>query len=44
MPFGLAFRPYAANKLGLSEQVPMKIVFYTDGPTRSLQVENNVSN
>lgn len=23
---------YAANRLGLSEQIPMKIVFYTDGP------------
>ena len=29
---------YAANLLGLSEQVPMKIVFFTDGPTRNLQV------
>jgi len=29
---------YAANVLGLSEQVPMKIVFYTDGPTRNMQV------
>jgi len=25
---------YAANQLGLSEQVPMKIVFHTDGPER----------
>lgn len=29
---------YAANLLGLSEQVPMRIVFCTDGPTRRLQV------
>jgi hypothetical protein len=27
---------YAANLLGLSDQVPMKVVFLTDGPTRSL--------
>jgi predicted transcriptional regulator of viral defense system len=25
---------YAANQLGLSDQVPMKIVFHTDGPER----------
>ena len=31
---------YAANLLGLSDQVPMKIVFLTDGPTRKLQVGN----
>jgi hypothetical protein len=29
---------YAANQLGLSEQMPLKIVFYTDGPTRRLTV------
>jgi len=29
---------YAANQLGLSEQIPLRIVFYTDGPTRNLQV------
>lgn len=29
---------YAANLLGLSDQVPMKVVFLTDGPTRKLQV------
>ncbi len=29
---------YAANLLGLSDQVPMKIVFLTDGPSRKLQV------
>jgi len=28
----------AANLLGLSDQVPMKIVFLTDGPTRKLQI------
>lgn len=31
---------YAANLLGLSDQVPMKIVFLTDGPTRKLKVGN----
>jgi hypothetical protein len=31
---------YAANLLGLSDQVPMKVVFLTDGPTRNLQVGN----
>jgi len=29
---------YAANLLGLSEQVPMKIVFLTDGPSRVVKV------
>ena len=29
---------YAANQLGLSEQVPMKIVFLTDGASRRVQV------
>jgi len=29
---------YAANLLGLSEQVPAKIVFLTDGPSRTVQV------
>ncbi len=29
---------YAANLLGLSDQVPMKIVFLTDGPTRKVPV------
>jgi hypothetical protein len=27
---------YAANSLGLSEQVPMRIVFLTDGPSRKI--------
>ena len=31
---------YAANLLGLSEQVPAKVVFLTDGPERSLKVGN----
>jgi len=31
---------YAANLLGLSDQVPMKVVFLTDGLTRKLQVGN----
>ena len=29
---------YAANLLGLSEQVPAKVVFLTDGPTRTVQI------
>jgi hypothetical protein len=29
---------YAANLLGLSDQVPMKIVFLTDGPSRLVRV------
>jgi hypothetical protein len=29
---------YAANLLGLSEQVPMKVVFLTDGPSRRVRV------
>lgn len=29
---------YAANLLGLSNQVPMKIVFLTDGPARRVQI------
>ncbi len=33
---------YAANLLGLSEQVPMKIVFLTDGPTRRVQLGKQV--
>lgn len=31
---------YAANILGLSDQVPMKIVFLTDGPTRTMTIGN----
>ena len=31
---------YAANLLGLSEQVPMKLAFLTDGASRTLQVGN----
>lgn len=31
---------YAANLLGLSEQVPAKIVFLTDGANRIVQVKN----
>ena len=30
--------PQAANALGLSDQVPMKIVYLTDGPSRRLQI------
>ncbi len=29
---------YAANLLGLTEQVPLKLVFLTDGATRTLQI------
>ena len=29
---------YAANALGLSEQVPAKSVFLTDGPTRTVKI------
>ena len=29
---------YAANTLGLSEQVPAKVVFLTDGPTRTVKI------
>ena len=31
---------YAANRLGLSDQVPMKVVFLTDGRSRNVQVGN----
>lgn len=31
---------YAANLLGLTEQVPAKIVFLTDGPNRMVQINN----
>ena len=33
---------YAANLLGLSEQVPMKIVFLTNGPERKVQIGNQI--
>jgi len=29
---------YAANLLGLTEQVPAKVVFLTDGPTRAVRI------
>ena len=29
---------YAANILGLSEQVPAKVVFLTDGPSRTIKI------
>src|SRR5262249_59327660 len=29
---------YAANALGLSDQVPAKAVFLTDGPSRTVQI------
>lgn len=31
---------YAANLLGLSEQVPLKLTFLTDGPSRTVTVGN----
>ncbi len=31
---------YAANMLGLSEQVPSRIVFLTDGPARNIKIGN----
>ena len=33
---------YAANLLGLSNQVPAKIVFLTDGPNKQIRVGNQV--
>jgi len=33
---------YAANRLGLSDQVPMKIVLLTDGPTRRIELGKQV--
>lgn len=38
---GMRIQPagaYAANILGLSEQVPAKVVFLTDGPSRTVQI------
>lgn len=38
---GTRFQPtgaYAANILGLSEQVPAKVVFLTDGPSRTVKI------
>ncbi len=32
---------YALNKLGLSTQVPMNIVYYTDGSARKVKIGNN---
>ena len=31
---------HAANMLRLSDQVPMKVIFLTDGPTRSVRIRN----
>ncbi len=33
---------YAANLLGLSEQVPLKLVFLTDGASRTVQIGNQI--
>jgi len=38
---GISFQPtgaYAANILGLSEQVPAKVVFFTNGKSRKIQI------
>ncbi len=38
---GVRFHPtgaYAANMLGLSEQVPARVIFLTDGPSRRIRV------
>jgi hypothetical protein len=40
---GIRLQPtgaYAANMLGLSTQVPMKVMFLTDGPSRTVKVGN----
>lgn len=31
---------YALNKLGLSTQIPMNVVYYTDGAARSIKINN----
>lgn len=33
---------YAANRLGLSEQVPARVVFLTDGPTRNVRIGTRI--
>jgi len=33
---------YAANQLGLSEQIPMRIVYYTDGPERRITLGKQI--
>jgi len=33
---------YAANLLGLSEQVPARIVILTDGPSKTIKIDNKV--
>lgn len=33
---------FAANALGLSDQVPMKTIYVTDGPTRNIKVGNRI--
>lgn len=40
----LASGAYAANLLGLSEQVPAKLTFLTDGPNRKIKVGHQVVN
>ena len=40
MASGCSLRAQAANLLGLSEQVPAKIVYLTDGPSRTIMIKN----
>jgi len=43
--FRWSILPYgnlAANRLGLSQQVPAKLTYLSDGPTKELEIENNV--
>jgi hypothetical protein len=43
--FRWSILPYgnlAANRLGLSQQVPAKLMYLSDGPTKDLKIENRV--
>ena len=43
--FRWSILPYgnlAANRLGLSQQVPAKFVYLTNGPTRNVKIDNSV--
>ena len=43
--FRWSILPYgnlAANRLGLSQQVPAKLTYLSDGPTKELKIENRV--
>jgi len=44
--FRWSILPYgnlAANRLGLSQQVPAKLTYLSDGPTKEIKIENRVS-